>query len=211
MKASVLAILFSAALVSCAGESAVKPFPLTIESAKSQASVIPVLADSVLVLGDTRVSPWYLGLPPCAPCELTVSTRFHPYGPEQRLRISDRDGRVRFLVGRNSLAGQRIAPGLQTASVAPEKKSDKGLIVRVQTPDGVDHVLAAGETLNFETEGAVSQFHLLYLRPMPSDTGFNGREGAGGDTQPSAFGKNGGHLLMDWAVSTVSAEGRPGN
>jgi hypothetical protein len=62
---------------------------LLIKAQSSQLKIQPSLVNKTLILGNSRIEHWPLGLPICQPCDLKIKQVFHPDGPDILLRLTN--------------------------------------------------------------------------------------------------------------------------
>ncbi len=64
---------------------------IRLKAKQSQLNILPSLAGATLLLGNSHIEHWPLGLPNCKQCNLVVKRDFHPDGPTTRLVLTSND------------------------------------------------------------------------------------------------------------------------
>jgi hypothetical protein len=134
--------------------------PISIKAKQSQKNIRPSLTNKTLLLGNSRIENWPLGLPVCKQCNLELTRDFHPDGPDTLVVLSHSESNYQWGVFQS---GQKQAHLLGTKLYVD--RNGKLNINKIDS--GVATLLQVGQTYRLKN-CRISPLWIENIKPLSS-------------------------------------------
>lgn len=136
--------------------------PILIKAKRPQLNIRPSLTNKTLVLGDSRIEHWPLGLPICQQCNLEINRVLYPDGPSTLLVL--KDGSTNYQWGILQ-SGQKQAYLLGAKLFFDEQGKLNIIPKKTETNK---FMLQAGKSFNYK-DCNITPLWIENIKPMSSD------------------------------------------